>query len=508
MNTNNTTRLNKTAIAGLLSLALAGAQLPGLSVASEATSPVDAKAQSWQQRPGSFSALIKQVKPAVVNIATTGNGAMPSAMQQFEFDMPELPEGSPFGDFFRHFFENRPLSPHGGQGFEVKGAGSGFMISEDGYIVTNHHVIDDADKIEVVMNDGTRYEAVVKGIDSKTDIALLKIESDEPLPYVAFGDSDNAEIGDWVVAVGNQFGLGGSATAGIISARGRDIQAGPFDDFLQIDAPINRGNSGGPLFDTEGKVIGINTAIFSPSGGNVGIGFAIPSNMAKDIVAELKNNGAVTRGWLGVEIQPVTAEIADSLGLEGARGALVANVVKDSPASRSGFRVGDVILNMDGKAVEEFKDLPKLVASTRVGNKSVVEVYRNGNERQLKVVIGAMPGEDARLAQVDGDNDSNANTAKLGLQLASLTAENRKLYKVGRDSNGVLVAGVESNSPASKAGIRPGSVINMVGQEPVETPDEVIDHVRQAAEQKKSTVLLRVEYRGQNRFVAVKLATA
>ena len=508
MNTGNTTRLNKTAIAGMLSLLLAGAQLPGLSVAAESAPPVDTQVQSWQQRPGSFSALIRQVKPAVVNIATTGNGAMPNGTQPFEFNMPELPEGSPFGDFFRHFFDNMPQSPQGGQGFEVKGAGSGFIISADGYIVTNHHVIDDASKIEVVLNDGTRYEAAVRGIDPKTDIALLKIESDEPLPYVGFGDSDNAEIGDWVVAVGNQFGLGGSATAGIISARGRDIQAGPFDDFLQIDAPINRGNSGGPLFDTQGNVIGINTAIFSPSGGNVGIGFAIPSNMAKDIVAELKNNGAVTRGWLGVEIQPVTAEIAESLGLEHASGALVANVVKDSPASRSGFRVGDVILNMDGRPVEEFKDLPKLVASTRVGNQSEFDVYRDGSERKLKVEIGAMPGEDAKLAQVDGNHESKADSEKLGLQLASLTPENRKLYKVGKDSNGVLVAGVERNSPASKAGIRPGSVINMVGQETVDSPTEVIEYVRQAAEHKKSAVLLRVEYRGQNRFVAVKLATA
>ena len=491
-----------------LALMLAGAQLPAVAAASETAVPTRTDAASWQQRPGSFSALIKEVKPAVVNIATTGGSAMPGGMQGFEFNMPELPEGSPFGDFFRHFFENMPQSPQGGEGFEVRGAGSGFIISEDGYIVTNHHVIDDADKIEAVMNDGTRYVATVKGIDSKTDIALLKIDADEPLPYVSFGDSDAAEIGDWVVAVGNQFGLGGSATAGIISARGRDIQAGPFDDFLQIDAPINRGNSGGPLFDTGGKVIGINTAIFSPSGGNVGIGFAIPSNMAKDIVAELRNSGAVTRGWLGVEIQPVTAEIAESLGLDKAQGALVANVVKDSPASRSGFKVGDVILQMDGKSVKEFKDLPRLVASTRVGSESVFDIHRGGEEQQLEVVIGAMPGEDTKLARVDSSDDSKADSAKLGLQLASLNAENRKLYKIGRDSNGVLVAGVERNSPASKAGIRPGAVINMVGQNAVASPDDVITQVRQAAEQKKSAVLLRVEYRGQNRFVAVKLATA
>ena len=506
MNTNMTKRLTKTAIAGAMTLALVCAQLPGMAVASESALSTRTHAGSLQQHPGSFSALIKQVKPAVVSIATTGSGAMPNGMQQFQFDMPELPEGSPFGEFFQHFFDNMPQSPDGGKGFETKGAGSGFIISADGYIVTNHHVIDDATEIEVVMNDGTRFKATVKGIDSKTDLALLKIKSDEPLPYVAFGDSDGADVGDWVVAVGNQFGLGGSATAGIISARGRDIQSGPFDDFLQIDAPINRGNSGGPLFDTNGRVIGINTAIYSPSGGNVGIGFAIPSNMAKDIVAELKNNGTVARGWLGVEIQPVTEAIAESLGLEDARGALVANVVKDSPASRSGFKVGDVILNMDGEPLDEFKDLPKRVAATRAGSKSEFDVYRDGNKHKVKVEIGSMPGEEEQLAQLE--DDAKADTAKLGLRLASLTAENRERFKVAKGSSGVLVAGVENGSPASKAGIRPGSVINMVGQKAVESLDDVIERVRLAAEQKQSAVLLRIEYRGQNRFVAVKLATA
>ena len=260
MNKNISKRLSKTAIASALSLVLVGAQLPGLSVASEAMLPTRTHAVSMQQQPGSFSELIKRVKPAVVNIATTGNSAMANSTQQFEFSMPELPEGSPFGEFFQHFFDNMPQSPQDGQGFEMKGAGSGFIISADGYIVTNHHVIDDAREIAVVMDDGSRYQASVEGVDAKTDLALLKIESDQPLPNVAFGDSDNAEIGDWVVAVGNQFGLGGSATAGIISARGRDIQSGPFDDFLQIDAPINRGISGGQLFDTQGTVIGINTA--------------------------------------------------------------------------------------------------------------------------------------------------------------------------------------------------------------------------------------------------------
>jgi serine protease Do len=506
MKTIQTKRLSKTAVAAVLSVVLIGGQLPGLSLASTSTLPARTHTASWQQQPGSFAELIKQVKPAVVNIATTGGSSMPNSMQQFEFSMPDLPEGSPFGKFFEHFFDNMPEAPDGGHHREVKGAGSGFIISADGYIVTNHHVIDDASKIEVVMDNGNRFDAKVKGIDSKTDLALLKIEADEPLPFVAFGDSDTADVGDWVVAVGNQFGLGGSATAGIISARGRDIQSGPFDDFLQIDAPINRGNSGGPLFDTRGNVVGINTAIYSPSGGNVGIGFAIPSNMAKDIIAELKNNGAVTRGWLGVVIQPVTDEIAEGLGLQQAQGVLVANVVKDSPASQAGFKVGDVILNMDGAPLDDFKDLPKRVAATGVGSRSAFEIYRDGREQQLSVVIGSMPGEDKQVAKAGTDSESD--TAKLGLQLATLTAETRKRYRVAKNSSGVLVAGVERGSPASKAGIRPGSVINMVGQKPVETPDEVIEHVRDAAEKKQSAVLLRVEYGGQNRFVAVKLATA
>jgi len=506
MNTNTNKRLSNTAIAGALSIVLIGAQLPGMTIASEATLPTRTHAASLHQHPGSFSELIKRVKPAVVSVSTTGKGSMPNGMQPFQYNMPDLPEGSPFGEFFQHFFDKMPQSPEGGQGFETKGAGSGFIISDDGYIVTNHHVIDDASEIEVIMNDGTRFNAAVKGIDSKTDLALLKIESDKPLPYVAFGDSDGADVGDWVVAVGNQFGLGGSVTAGIISARGRDIQSGPFDDFLQIDAPINRGNSGGPLFDTQGNVIGINTAIYSPSGGNVGIGFAIPSNMATDIVAQLKNKGEVTRGWLGVHIQPVTEEIAESLGLEQARGAIVASVVKDSPASRSGIKPGDVITALDGEPVDDFKDLPKQVAGTSVGSEVVLKLQRGGSTKLIDVVIGSMPGEDVELAQVQ--QGEAAEKSELGLQLANLTPENRKQFKLAKNSSGALVAAVESGSPASEAGIRPGSVINMVGQKPVESPDDVIERVRHAAENKLPAVLLRIEYRGQNRFVAVKLATA
>ncbi|HEY5646381.1 MAG TPA: trypsin-like peptidase domain-containing protein, partial [Pseudomonadales bacterium] len=298
--------------------------------------------QPARSHPG-FAELVKAVKPAVVNVSISGRA--PEAMTG-----PQLgfPDGSPFQQFFEEYFGQRGFGPgpnmQRGPAPEFQAVGSGFIISPDGLVVTNNHVIDHADKIDVILQDGKRYSAAVQGRDPKTDLALLKLETDETLPYVELGDSSQAEVGDWVVAVGNPFGLGGTVTAGILSARGRDIQAGPFDDFLQVDAPINRGNSGGPLFDTQGRVIGINTAIYSPSGGSVGIGFAIPSEIAIDIIDQLKANGAVERGWLGVEYQPVTEAVAASLGLDDAHGALVARVVEDGPADRAGLRMGDVIL--------------------------------------------------------------------------------------------------------------------------------------------------------------------
>jgi len=500
MDTMKTTQFSKTLIAAAVTAVLVGGQLINMPAAIAKSQP--AEIISLQQERSSFSTLIKQVKPAVVSITTTGNGSNMAGLQQDQFSLPELPEGSPF----KEFFENMPRGSNGDQPYAVKGAGSGFIISADGYVVTNYHVISDADEIEVTMDDGIRFTAKVSGADSKTDLALLKIDSDKPLPFVEMGDSSVAEVGDWVVAVGNQFGLGGSATAGIISARGRDIQSGPFDDFLQIDAPINRGNSGGPLFNTRGQVVGINTAIYSPSGGNVGIGFAIPSNMAKNIIAQLRNNGEVSRGWLGVQIQPVTREVAESLGLKEAKGVLVASVVKGSPASRAGIRPGDVISSMDGISLDDFKDLSKRVAETKAGSSSVFIVQRDGSSRDVKIEIGSMPDEKEKLAL----NDSNSRSGKLtlGIQLASLTPETRKQYNVAKDSNGVLVAAVKAGSPASKAGIRTGYLINMVGQDEVSTPKDLIQYVQQAAEKKHAAVLLRVEFQGEQRFVSVKLASA
>lgn len=507
MDTYKTNRFNRTVIAAALAATLVGGNVLGMSAAHAISQPAQTPAGSWQPGPGSFSELVKRVKPAVVSITTTGNRTTAIDSQQHEFSMPNMPESSPFNnDFFKRFFDKAPKSQEDNGRHEYKGAGSGFIISDDGYIVTNFHVIEKTNEIEVVMDNGARFIAVIKGIDPKTDLALLKIESDGPLPFVEMGDSDKADVGDWVIAVGNQFGLGGTATAGIISARGRDIQSGPFDDFLQIDAPINRGNSGGPLFDAQGRVIGINTAIYSPSGGNVGIGFAIPSKMASDIVAQLKTNGEVARGWLGVHIQPITDEIAESLGLKEAKGALVASVVKDSPASKAGIKPGDVITGMDGKALEDFKDLPRLVATTKAGNHSVFEIHRQSKASKIEIVIGRMPGEEVKQAMTE--DHGAPDSAALGIQLAKLTPEARKRYSVKESSSGVLVAGVESGSPASKAGIRAGHVINMVGQDEVQTPDDVIERVKSAAKQNLPVVLLRIDDKGDKRFVAVKLAAA
>ena len=446
------------------------------------------------EQPG-FADLIEAVSPAVVAIQVKGStAAQPHGTPEFR-----LPPGSPFEDYFDRFFENKQQGKSKPRKFGVQG--SGFIVDKDGVVVTNHHVVKEAEEITVITGEGEEYVAELKGYDAKTDLAVLTIDAGEELPYVAFGNSDSARVGDWVLAIGNPFGLGGTATSGIISARGRDINAGPLDDFLQIDAPINRGNSGGPLFNANGEVIGVNTAIFSPNGGNVGIGFAIPSSMASSVIDQLTEKGHVERGWLGVQIQFMTEDLAESLGLSEARGALVSGVVGDSPAEKAGVEVGDVILNFDGREVDQMRDLPRIVADTPAGSKARVEVWRDGKPHSLDINVGESERE--QVVEV-GSSGENAK-GKLGLALAELNDENRAHYRLDEKSNGVLVVRVAPGSPAAGKGIRPGDVIKMVGSSEVENPGQVVDEVSKAFDGDRKSVLLLVERDGADRFVALTI---
>jgi serine protease Do len=447
--------------------------------------------------PPGFADVVERVTPAVVNVTVAQE-----ARQTLSIPGGSVPdEGSPLYEFFKRFGGLDEMPVPGPR--QRRGEGSGFLIDAEGHIVTNHHVVEGATLIEVTLNDGDQYEAEVVGRDPKTDLALLKIKADEPLPHVTFGDSSGARVGDWVLAVGNPFGLGGSVNAGIISARGRDINSGPYDDYIQIDAPINRGNSGGPLFDARGVVIGVNTAIFSPSGGNIGIGFAIPAETAADIVAELKTKGRVDRGWLGVQIQPVSEEIAASLGLSEVRGVLVADVIAGTPAEAAGIKSGDVILEAAGERMEDYRDLTTLIAGIDAGTRIKLEVFRGGQTRMIPVTIGEMPRED--LAQTATDDEPAGDEPRIGLYLAPLTPELRAERGLEADAQGVVVAQVAPGSPAQAAGIKAGSLISMVGQQAVTKPSQVVEAVQQAAAEDRPSVLLRVEQDGEQRFIAVPI---
>ena len=467
---------------------------------------VPAGAVPAKPAPDGFADLAAKLLPAVVNISTTqiikgdkGGHAGP--------EVPQFPPGSPFEDFFKDFLDRNKNKPEA-QPRRATSLGSGFIIDPSGLVVTNNHVIADADEITVTLQDDTNFKAEVVGRDTKVDLALLRIKPTKPLVAVKFGDSDVTRVGDWVLAIGNPFGLGGTVTAGILSARAREINAGPYDDFLQTDASINRGNSGGPMFNMNGEVIGINTAIYSPSGGSIGIGFAIPSNLARPVVEQLRDFGHVRRGWLGVNIQSVTDEIAESLGLDKPRGALIASVRDGGPAAVAGIQPGDVVLTFDGKEVTDMHRLPRIVAETPIDKAVKVTVWRKRKEHTFEVKVGELKDEQqaalpASKQQPPAEPPGTVKT--LGLALANLTPELRERFSLAEDSAGVVVVEVAPDSAASQKGMRAGDVIVEVAQEEVKTPAQITAKIDEAKKAGRKSVLLLVDRQGDLRFVALKL---
>ena len=456
--------------------------------------------------PESVADLAEGLLDAVVNISTSQNvgGRNRNTVPQ-----PGLPEGSPFQEFFDDFFQERENGGRGGQ--RVQSLGSGFIIdAEEGIVVTNNHVIADADEIEVNFADGGKLKAELVGTDPKTDLAVLKVDpSLRRLKEVQFGDSTAIRIGDWVMAIGNPFGLGGSVSIGIVSARGRDINSGPYDDFIQTDAAINRGNSGGPLFDMHGRVIGINTAIISPSGGSIGIGFSIPSQLAVNVIDQLREFGETRRGWLGVRIQPVTDDIAESLGMDRARGALVAGVIKGGPVDDGSIQPGDVIVTFDGKPVKAMRDLPRVVAESPVGKAVDVVVVRKGEEQTIKVTLGRL--EDGERVEADATAEPAeeapvAEASVLGMTIAELGSDLRGDFGIADNISGVLITEVEEGSAAAEKGIAAGDVITEIAQESVSSPKEVMDRIAALKEQGRRNALLMLSSKtGELRFVTIRM---
>jgi serine protease Do len=463
--------------------------------------PANASVQTVPVEQG-YADLVAAVQPAVVNVKverTAEQQGGPRGMRRSPFDDPEMRR------FFERFFGQLPEVPPMPERRRMMGEGSGFIIDPSGYIVTNAHVAGGADKIEVMMQDGGRYTAELKGVDEKTDLALLKVDAGKPLPYVQFGDSSKVRVGDKVIAIGNPFGLGGTVTAGIVSATSREIGSGPYDDFLQIDAPINRGNSGGPTFNLKGEVVGVNSAIFSPSGGNIGIGFAISSNLAKEVVAQLMRDGEVRRGWLGVNIQSLDDDLAAGLGLDKPEGALVAKVEPDTPAAKAGIRNGDVIVEFDGKPIKQLRDLTRAVADFQPGRKAPIVVWRDGKRHTLTAEIGRVP---TTQQVAEAEHPEAAEQPRLGLALAPLTPDLREQLNLDEATEGVVVQRVMPDSPAEDKGIRPGDVILAVAGREVKTPQEVVDAVRKAQGAGAKSVVLQLQREGQVRYEAIPLAVS
>jgi len=448
--------------------------------------------------PDSFADLAARLLPGVVNISssqtvTADKGEHPGVGPE----MPLFPPGSPFEQFFKDFMERNKRQGHGDNAppRKMQSLGSGFIIDPSGIVVTNNHVIDGADEITVLLQDGTSLKAKLVGRDERTDIAVLQVTPDKPLPSVTFGDSDASRVGDWVLAIGNPFGLGGTVTAGIVSARGRDINQGPYDNFIQTDAAINRGNSGGPLFNMDGEVIGINTAIYSPSGGSIGIGFSIPANLAKNVVAQLRQYGRAKRGWLGVKIQQVTPDIAESLGLKDAGGALVAGVEANGPAEKAKIRNGDIILKFNDQDVKEMKNLPRVVAETDINKSVPVTVWRDGKAVVLDVTVGELPDDQQAAATPEAKPEPSkaVELSALGLTLAPITADARDKFQLAQDQKGVLITDVGQGTPAADRGLKPGDVIVEVQQEEVASPADVQERVEKVKKAGRSSVLMLVQ---------------
>ncbi|HYH39208.1 MAG TPA: DegQ family serine endoprotease [Azospirillum sp.] len=491
-------RLTRLAAATVLASALA---LP--AAAQDTAQPADAPIV--RSAPMTFAPLAKTQLQTVVNISTSQPA--PGGGGQRLPDMPSFPPGSPFNEFFKEFRERQQQQQQ--QQKPATALGSGFIIDPAGFVATNHHVVADASEIAVILHDGQRLAAKLVGSDPLTDLAVLKVEPKQPLPATRWGDSDKMEVGDWVVAIGNPFGLGGSVTAGILSARQRDIHQGPYDDYIQTDAAINRGNSGGPLYNLAGEVIGINTAIYSPTGGSVGIGFAIPSALARPLIEQLKDRGEVRRGWLGVQIQQVSQDLAESLNVSEQKGALVTSVTPGGPAEKAGIRQGDVILTFAGRDIEKMRQLPRVVAATEPGKPVDVKLMREGREESIKVTVGEMEPETQMAAAGSSGptppRGSMTSEKALGLTLAPITPDLRETFEIDADAEGVVVAEVSENSAASARGIEAGDVIVEIGQEPVKKPEDVLSKIRSAREQGRKTVLMLVSRHGDLRYVPVSI---
>jgi len=477
----------------------------GFEFTTAAHAQVDKQVKSQAAQPIGFADIVERVKPSVISVKVNMKEKVASNDDDGDnHDSPFRP-GSPMERFFKRFGQDGlPPGMRGGPRGRgvVTGQGSGFFISADGYAVTNNHVVDGADKVEVTTDDGKTYKAKVIGTDPRTDLALIKVEGGSDFPFAKLADG-KPRIGDWVLAVGNPFGLGGTVTAGIVSASGRDIGNGPYDDFIQIDAPVNKGNSGGPAFDVSGEVMGVNTAIYSPSGGSVGIAFSIPASTVKQVVAQLKDKGSVSRGWIGVQIQPVTQDIADSLGLKKAEGALVAEPQSDGPAAKAGIKSGDVITAVNGAPVKDARELARTIGGFAPGNTVKLNVLQKGEDKVLSMTLGTMPSVQEAKADFDGDHGSSsrgADVPKLGLTVSPASSV------AGAGKEGVVVTGVDPKSAAAERGFKEGDVILEVAGKSVTSPGDVREAIVAAHNDKKNSVLIRVRSNGSSKFVAVPLA--